>query len=108
MNLLFLMAVVYGILDSLGLPGIDIAFLVILVIIGLVIVVLIKLFLVLIPAILAAIVVWFLTGGDLFWTAVTFLVVALISAAIGRIWRATYRTKHTHEHHEEHEHENVD
>ena len=59
-------------------------------------------------AALAAILVWFLTGGDLFWTAVTFLVVALISAAIGRIWQATYRTKHTHEHHEKNEHEHVD
>ena len=79
MNLPFLMAVVYGILDSLGLPGIDIAFLVILVIIGLVIVVLIKLFLVLIPAILVAIIVYFLTGGDLFWTGIAFLVVAALS-----------------------------
>ncbi len=60
-------------------------------------------------AALAAILVWFLTGGDLFWAAVTFLVVALISAAIGRIWRATYHTGHggghTHEHTDEHTHE---
>jgi membrane protein implicated in regulation of membrane protease activity len=55
-------------------------------------------------AALAAILVWFLTGGDLFWTAATFLVVALISAAIGRIWRATYRTGHTYEHNEEPRH----
>ena len=56
-------------------------------------------------AALAAILVWFL-GGGLFWAAVTFLVVALISAAIGRIWRATYRTHRTEVVHEEvHEHE---
>jgi len=71
--------VVYSMLDSLGLGGIDWVFLFILVIIGLVIIVLLKLFLVLIPAILVAILVWFLTGGDLFWAGVAFLVVALLS-----------------------------
>ena len=40
-------------------------------------------------AALAAIVVFFLTSGDLFLTGLTFLVVALITAAIGRVWRAT-------------------
>ncbi len=59
-------------------------------------------------AALAAILVWFLTGS-IFWAAVTFLVVALISAAIGRIWRATY---HTHErevvHEDVHEHDHHD
>ncbi len=79
MNAAILMAVVYGILESLGLGGFDLTFLIILVIIGLVIIILIKLFLVLIPAILVAIVVWFLTGGDLFWTGVAFLVVAALS-----------------------------
>jgi hypothetical protein len=74
-----LLAVVHSVLDSLGLAGFDIAFLIILVIIGLVIVVLIRLFLVLIPAILVAIVVYFLTGGDLFWTGIAFLVVAALS-----------------------------
>jgi hypothetical protein len=73
------MLVVMSILDSLGLGSIDWVFLLILVIIGLVIIVLIRLFLVLIPAILVAILVWFLTGGDLFWTGVAFLVVALLS-----------------------------
>jgi len=82
--------------------------LIILVIIALVAIVVIGFLFAFPIAALAAILVWFLTGGDLFWTAVTFLVVALISAAIGRIWRATYRTKHTHEHNEEHEHEHVD
>ncbi|MCL5876355.1 MAG: hypothetical protein M1540_00905 [Candidatus Bathyarchaeota archaeon] len=74
-----LMAFVYSVLDSIGLGGFDLTFLIILVIIGLVIIVLIKLFLVLIPAILVAIVVWFLTGGDLFWTGIAFLVVAALS-----------------------------
>ncbi len=73
-----LMAFVYSVLDSIGLGGFDLTFLIILVIIGLVIIVLIKLFLVLIPAILVAIVVWFLTG-DLFWTGIAFLVVAALS-----------------------------
>lgn len=79
MNLAIVMAVVYSILDSLGLGGFDLGFLIILVIIGLIIIILIKLFLVLIPAILVAIVVYFLTAGDLFWTGVAFLVVAALS-----------------------------
>jgi hypothetical protein len=73
------MLAVMSILDSLGLGNVDWVFLLILVIIGLIIIVLIRLFLVLIPAILVAILVWFLTGGDLFWTGVAFLVVALLS-----------------------------
>ena len=64
-----LLTIVLSILGSIGL---DLTALVILVIIGLVIIVLIKLFLVLIPAILVAIVVYFLTG-DLFWTGIAFL-----------------------------------
>lgn len=79
MNLALLMAVVYSILDSLGLGGFDLTFLIILIIIGLIIIVLIKLFLVLIPAIIVAIIVYFLTAGDLFWTGVAFLVVAALS-----------------------------
>ena len=71
-----LITIVLSILGSLGL---DLTALVILVIIGLVIIVLIKLFLVLIPAILVAVVVYFLTGGDLFWTGIAFLVVAALS-----------------------------
>ncbi len=78
--------------------------LLILVIIGLIAIVVIGFLFAFPIAALAAILVWFLTGGDLFWTAVTFLVVALISAAIGRVWRATRHTVE-HEHHEEHEHE---
>jgi hypothetical protein len=47
-------------------------------------------------------------GGDLFLTAVTFLVVAIISAIIGRVWRASYKTEHRHEHGHEHEHNHED
>jgi hypothetical protein len=73
------MSIIYSILSSLGLGGFDIGFLIVLVIIGLIIIVLIRIFLVLIPAILVAIVVYFLTGGDLFWTGIAFLVVAALS-----------------------------
>ena len=79
MNFSFLMLVIYSILDSIGLAGFDWALLAILVIIGLVIIALIKLFLILIPAIIVAAIVWFLTGGDLFWTGIAFLIVALLS-----------------------------
>ena len=79
MNSVILMPIIYSILSSLGLGGFDLTFLIILVIIGLIIVILIKLFLVLIPAILVAVVVYFLTGGDLFWTGIAFLVVAALS-----------------------------
>ncbi len=85
--------------------------LVVLVIIALIVVVVIGFLFAFPIAALAAILVWFL-GGGLFWAAVTFLVVALISAAIGRIWRATYRrhdhTEVVHEHEHEHEHDHVD
>lgn len=79
MNFTLFMIFVMSILDSIGLGGVDWVFLLVLVIIGLVIIVLIKLFLVLIPAILVALLVWFLTGGDLFWTGIAFVVVALLS-----------------------------
>jgi hypothetical protein len=71
-----LLTIIYSILGSLGL---DLTALVVLVIIGLIIIVFIKLFVVLIPAILVAVVVYFLTGGDLFWTGIAFLVVAALS-----------------------------
>lgn len=77
--LLLLLGVVHSVLESLGLGGIDWVFLLVLVIIGLVVILLVKMFLVFIPAILAAIVVYLLTGGDLFWTGIAFLVVALLS-----------------------------
>jgi hypothetical protein len=78
MNFEMLMAIVYSVLSSLGLGG-SLVFLAVLIIIGLVIIILIKLFLVLIPAIIVAAIVYFLTGGDLFWTGIAFLVVALLS-----------------------------
>jgi hypothetical protein len=74
-----LLGIVYSVLESIGLGSIDWVFLLVLVIIGLIVILLVKLFLVFIPAILAAIVVYFLTGGDLFWAGVAFLVVALLS-----------------------------
>jgi len=54
-------------------------------------------------AALAAIAVYFLTGS-LLWTGVTFLVVALISAAIGDLMHMSRRHRHRHveEHVEEH------
>jgi len=69
-------AVIYSILGSFAF---DLTALIILVIIGLIIIFFIKLFLVLIPAILVALIVFFLTGGDLFWTGIAFLVVAALS-----------------------------
>jgi len=74
-----LLAVAYSVLDSLGLGGFSWTFLIALVVIGLVIIVLIRLFLVLIPAVIVAAIVYFLTGGDLFWTGIAFLVVAALS-----------------------------
>jgi hypothetical protein len=79
MNSAMLLPIIFSILNSIGLGGFDITFLIILIIIGLVIIILIKLFLVLIPAIIVAAIAYFLTGGDLFWTGIAFLVVALLS-----------------------------
>ena len=79
MNLAMFLPVIYSILSSLGLGSISIPFLIVLVVIGLIIIILIKLFLVLIPAIIVAAIVYFLTGGDLFWTGIAFLIVALLS-----------------------------
>ncbi len=78
--------------------------LIILLIIGLIAIVILGFLFAFPIAALAAIAVWFLTGGDLFLTGLTFLVVALISAAIGRIWRAT---RHTHDHSRAREHEHT-
>ena len=74
-----LMALIYavmGIFDSIS--QIDIIALVVLVIIGIIIILLIRFLLMLIPAALLALVVWFFTGS-LFWAGVTFLVVAAFS-----------------------------
>ena len=79
MNFALSLPIICSVLSSLGLGAISIPFLIVLVIIGLIIIVLIKLFLVLIPAIIVAIIVYFVTGGDLFWTGIAFLVVALLS-----------------------------
>jgi hypothetical protein len=72
----FLLGLVYAVLGNFNF---DLTALIILVIIGLIIIVLIKLFLVLIPAIIVAIIVYFLTSGSLFWVGVAFLVVAALS-----------------------------
>ncbi len=73
-----LLPVILSILSSIGLGALDLVLLIILIIIGLIVIILIKLFLVLIPAIIVAAIVFFLTG-DLFWTGIAFLVVALLS-----------------------------
>lgn len=60
-------------------PLIDVAFLLLLLVIGLIIIILLaKVFLFILPAGIIALVVWFLTGS-VFWAGVAFLVVALIS-----------------------------
>jgi len=78
MNFAMLMAVIYSILSSLNLGWLNLPLLIVLVIIGLIIIILIKLFLVLIPAIIVAAIVYFFTG-DLLWTGIAFVVVALLS-----------------------------
>ncbi|MGO8806618.1 MAG: hypothetical protein ACLQO7_08475 [Candidatus Bathyarchaeia archaeon] len=78
-SVLFL-TMIYSILSSLGLAWLSLPLLIVLVVIGLIIIILIKLFLVLIPAIIVAAIVYFFTG-DLLWTGIAFLVVALLSIA---------------------------
>jgi hypothetical protein len=56
----------------------DVIFALALIIIGVIIIVLIRLFLIFLPAILLAIVVYFLTGSA-FWAGITFLVIAALS-----------------------------
>jgi hypothetical protein len=73
------MAVIFavmGIFDSI--PQFDLIALVVLVIIGIIIIMLIRFILMLIPAVLLALVVWFFTGS-LFWAGITFLIVAALS-----------------------------
>jgi len=79
MNFSILLPTICSVLSSFGLGSLNIPFLIILVIIGLIIIVLIKLFLILIPAIIVAAIVYFVTGGNLFWTGIAFLIVALLS-----------------------------
>jgi hypothetical protein len=80
MNFALFLPIIYSILSSLGLGWLSLPLLVVFVIIGLIIIVLIKLFVILIPAIIIAAIVYFLTG-DLLWTGIAFVVVALLSLA---------------------------
>jgi hypothetical protein len=62
-------------------PLFDIAFLILLLVVGLVIIILIaKVLLFILPAAIIALIVWFFTGS-VFWAGVAFLVLALISLA---------------------------
>ena len=78
MNFALILPTIFSILSSIGLGWLNLPLLLALIIIGLIIIVLIKLFLILIPAIIIAAIVYFLTG-DLLWTGIAFLIVALIS-----------------------------
>jgi len=67
-------------LPRLGLGILEIFLLLALLIIGIIIIVVIaKVLLFFLPAAIIAVVVWFLTGYDLFWAGVAFLVVAFLS-----------------------------
>jgi hypothetical protein len=79
MNFATLMPLLLSIVYYIFGYGIALTFFIILIIIGLIVIILIRLFLVLIPAVIVAAIVYFLTGGDLFWTGVAFVVVALLS-----------------------------
>jgi len=60
-------------------PLLDVAFLFLLLVIGLVIIILLaKVLLFVLPAAIIALVVWFFTGS-IFWAGVAFLVIALLS-----------------------------
>lgn len=67
--------------------------LIVLLIIGLIAIVVLGFLFAFPIAVLAAIAVWFLTSGDLFLTGLTFMIVALITAAIGRLWRTNTNTQ---------------
>ena len=56
----------------------DLAVALVLILIGVIIVVLLRLFIVFLPAVLLAVVVWFLTGSA-FWAGIVFLVIAALS-----------------------------
>lgn len=63
-----------------NIPLTDLLLLILLIAIGIAIIVVIaKIFLFILPAAIVALVVWWLTGGSLFWAGVAFLVVAFIS-----------------------------
>ncbi len=58
----------------------ELLILIVLIVIGIVIIVVIaKILLFILPAAIVAFVVWWLTGGSLFWAGIAFLVVAFIS-----------------------------
>jgi MFS superfamily sulfate permease-like transporter len=67
---------IMGLFDSIS--QMDIIALVLLVVVGLIIIVIIRLLTMVIPAALLALVVWFFTGS-IFWSGVTFLIVASFS-----------------------------
>jgi len=81
--------------------------LIVLLIIGLIAIIVIGFLFAFPIAALAAIAVFFLTGS-LLWAGITFLVVALISAAIGDLLEMTPRHRHHEEEHHEEHHEHHD
>ena len=81
--------------------------LIVLLIIGLIAIIVIGFLFAFPIAALAAIAVFFLTGS-LLWAGITFLVVALISAAIGDLLEMTPRHRHREEEHHEEHHEHHD
>ncbi len=81
--------------------------LIVLLIIGLVAIIVIGFLFAFPIAALAAIAVFFLTGS-LLWAGITFLIVALISAAIGDLLEMTPRHHHHEEEHHEEHHEHHD
>ncbi len=80
--------------------------LIVLLIVGLIAIIVIGFLFAFPIAALAAIAVFFLTGS-LLWAGITFLIVALIVAAIGDLLAMTPRHRHVEEHHDEH-HEHHD
>ncbi len=76
-ELLPVILTVLGIFESITMT--DVITLVVLVIIGVIIILLLRLLIMLIPAVLLALVVYFLSGGNLMWAGITFLVVAALS-----------------------------
>jgi hypothetical protein len=79
MNFATLMPLLLSILYYVFGYGIALTFFIVLLIIGVIVIILVRLFLVLIPAVIVAAIVYFLTGGDLFWTGIAFVIVALLS-----------------------------
>ena len=59
--------------------GFDLLGFVGLILLGLIIILIIQLLFMIIPAVIVALVVWYITGGDLLLTGVAFLIVAFLS-----------------------------